>query len=300
MQGGFRTWGALLPALALAALAPATSQASITIGSDLSLPATGSADNCILSTPPCTHVLVGVHPGNQFPLKSSTTGIVKSFGIKIGGSTRAGETVTFRLAQVSPSLPAAVTGAGTGPSATFHAPGVYSVPANLAVKVGAYVGIDTSSTSAAAELSTCAPGSGYLTLHPTITDFGSPQSVDSNSTCELLVNAVIQPTSVFGFNPKQTYAVKKDKIILYVELPGPGGIKVSGKGVARQPAASKGATGAGTVQQAGTVRLPVKLSRRTIKRLDAKGKAALNLLITFTPVGGDPATETRKLKLKAG
>jgi hypothetical protein len=290
-ERGSRTWGAVSLALALAALAPATSRASITVGSDLTLPTSGSTDNCILSMPPCTHLLVAVHSGNQFPLKSPTKGIVKSFGIKIGGSTRVGETVTFRLGQLSgSSQPPAVTGAGTGPTATFNGAGIHSVPANLAVKVGDQVGIDTSSTSATAALNTCGIGSGFFTLHPTITDFGSPQSIDSNSICELLVNAVIQPTSVFGFNPKQTYTVKKDKIILYVELPGPGGIKVSGKG----------ATGVRTAPGAGTVKLPIKLSGRTISRLDANGKATVKVKVTFTPVGGDAGTETRKLKLKAG
>lgn len=280
--------------LVVAALVPASSQASITVGSDLSLPTSGFTDNCILSTPPCTHLLFGVHPGNAFPVKSPTKGIVTSFRIKSGGSNPDGETVTFRLGQLSTSLPAKATGAGTGPSLTFNTAGIHTVAANLPVNVGDYVGIDTSSTSASTYPTDCAPGTGYFTLHPPLIDFGSPQLVDSNSTCELLVDAVVQPSTSVGFLKKDgTYAVaKKGKIILPIELPGPGGIKISGKGLARQ--------GVRTVNEAGVVKLPIKLAARTLRRLDASGKAAVKVKITFTPVGGDPGTLERKLKLRAG
>jgi hypothetical protein len=276
-------------------LVPASSHASITVGSDLSLPTSGFTDNCILSTPPCTRLLVGVHPGNTFPVKSPTKGIVTSFRIKSGGSNPNWETVTFRLGRLSTSLPAKATGAGTGPSLTFNTAGIHTVAANLPVNVGDYVGIDTSATSAASAYPTdCAPGMGYVILHPPLIDFGSPQSVDSNSICELLVDAVIQPSTQVGFLGKnQKYTVnKKGKIILPIELPGPGSIKISGKGLARQ--------GVRTVNEAGVVKLPIKLAARTLRRLDASGKAAVKVKITFTPVGGDPGTLERKLKLRAG
>jgi len=276
-------------------LAPVVSHASITVGSDLTLPA-GFTDHCILSTPPCTHVLVGVHSGNQFPVKSPTDGVVKSFGIKVGSDfTR--EEVRFRLARL---VGLQVAGAGTGPELILTSPGVHTVPANLAVQVGDYVGINTSEVNASAYPVACSSGAGYFTLHPPLVDFGSPQNMDSNSSCELLVNAVIQPTSVFGFNPKNFYTVHKGKIILPIELPGPGGLKVSGKGIARLAFASKKGPRLLTVKEAGTRKLRIKLAAQLLRRIDSRGKAALKVRVTFTPVGGDPGTQTKKLKLRAG
>jgi hypothetical protein len=294
---------AALLGLALAAFVPASSQASITVGSDLSLPSGGNFDDCLpLSQPPCTHVLVGVHPGNSFPVKSPTKGTVTSFQIRTATGVRSGETVTFRLAQVGPYAPGSASGDGTGPTLNIMGGGIHSVPANLPVKVGDYIGIDTSGTTANSYPGSCNPPRGFFTFHPPLTDFAPLQPVDSNSTCELLVNAVIQPSTTVGFIKKnQTYKVgKKGKIILPIELPGPGDIKISGKGVARQSAASKSASVVKAVREAGTVKLPIKLSRKILGHLDAAGKASMKVKVVFTPVGGDPGTQSRKLKLRAG
>jgi hypothetical protein len=281
---------------AVAALAPATSQATITIGSDLTLPTTSISNNCIpLSTPPCSHVLFAVHAGNAFPRNSPTDGTIVSFGMKTGVLSGANETATFRVARES-GFTTEMTGAGTGPTITLHQPGSYSFPASLPIKAGDFVGIDTSSTRASAALPTCGnpPNSGgYFTYHPVLTNGGPFQPLDANSTCELLVQATIQPSSVFGFNPKQVYKVsKKFKIVLPIELPGPGGIKVSGKGLARAPVKR-------TVSEAGTAKLSLKLAAKKLRRLEVKGKGGLKVTVTFTPVGGDPGTQTFKLKLKA-
>jgi hypothetical protein len=282
----------VLVALAVAALAPATSQASINVGSDLTLPASNTASSCQPSTPPCTDLLIGVHSGNPFPAKSPTKGIVTSFAIKTAGAG-AGETVTFRLGRLESGTGQAASGAGTGPTVTITGGGIHSVPANLAVQPGDYVGIDTSRTTAFSESPQCGQPRAFLAYHPPLTDFGSFQPPDANFTCELLLQATIQPSSVFGFNPKQVYKVsKKFKIVLAIELPGPGGIKVSGKGLARAPATR-------TVSEAGTVKLPLKLAAKKLRRLEAKGKGGLKVTVTFTPVGGDPGTQTFKLKLKA-
>lgn len=61
-------------ALATGALAPASSSASITFGSDLKAPILqGFTDTCDLSTAPCTQVLTGVRRANKFPAASPPT-----------------------------------------------------------------------------------------------------------------------------------------------------------------------------------------------------------------------------------
>ena len=279
--------------LVLAALVPATSQAAIVIGSDTTLPATTTPVSCTFASPPCTFLTFAVHPGNEFPAKSPTKGVVTSFALKSGAQPSAGEMVRFRLGRFEPGTSLAATGAGVGPTVTLSPTLINVASANLPIEVGDAVGIDVlSTTSAIAAQGTCGVGMGaFISYAPPLTDGGGFQPPIGNSTCELLVQATIQPSSVFGFNPKQVYTVKKKgKIILPIELPGPGDIKVSGKG----------ATGVRTVPGAGKVKLPIKLTGRTIRRLDANGKATVKVKVTFTPIGGDAGTETRKLKLKAG
>lgn len=294
--------GAPLVSLALvaaAALAPATSQATITIGSDLSLPTTSTSNNCILSTPPCTQVLFAVHAGNAFPRNSPTDGTIVSFGMKTGVLSGANETATFRVARASGDT-ANMTGAGTGPTITLHQLGTYSFPASLPIKAGDYIGIDTSSTRAAAALPTCGnpPNSGgYFTYHPVLTNGGPFQTAEANSTCELLINAVVAPSNKFSFG-KAKQNVKLAIVILTVEVPGPGKLTLSGKGVAKQASAPRGAVISKTAKAAGPVKLKVKPKGATKAKLNATGRATVKVKVTFAPNGGDPSTQKRKVRLR--
>jgi hypothetical protein len=287
---GWRRVRAVPVALAILALTPATSHAVIVIGSDTTLPAGTTAESCPVA-PPCTFLTWGVHPGNEFPARSPTKGVVTSFALKSGAQPGAGEMVRFRLGRFeTSSSSSAATGAGVGPTVTLSPTLINLVPANLPINVGDAVGIDVFSTTSAVS---CAFGAGFNYYSPVLSEGGGFQPVGGGNTCELLVQATIQPSSVFGFNPKQVYKVsKKFKIVLPIELPGPGGIKVSGKGLARAPATR-------TVSEAGTVKLPLKLAAKKLRRLEVKGGGGLKVTVTFTPVGGHPGTQAFKLKLKA-
>lgn len=75
---------------------------------------------------------------------------------------------------------------------------------------------------------------------------------------------------------------------LIVDVPGPGRLTLSGKGVKRATASAR---------RAGSVKLPVKPSRRTLKRLKARGKAKVKVTVTFSPDGGTPASQHRAIQL---
>jgi hypothetical protein len=280
---------AVLTLLAVGLL-PSAAGATIIVGSDLSLPPSDQSDNCILSTPPCTHLLVGVHAGNAFPKVSPTSGTIVSFGLRTGVLSGANETDTFRLGRLDNTCCAGNgTGDGTGPTITVHEPGVYSFPASLPVKAGDYVGIDTTSTRAYADYpSNCAPGAGYFTYHPVLTD-GPFQPSDANSICELLVNMVIQPSNTFSFG-KAKRNIKAGIVILTVEVPGPGDLAVSGKGVKGVVSKTAGA--------AGNIKLKIKAKGKARTKLNTTGKATVSPAVTFSPVGGVPNTEKRKVKLR--
>jgi hypothetical protein len=82
---------------------------------------------------------------------------------------------------------------------------------------------------------------------------------------------------------------KKGTAKLIVQVPGAGSLVLGGKGVKKSKASAKGA---------GTVKLPVVSAAKAMKRLTELGKVKLTLKVTFTPAGGAPNTESKKVTLK--
>jgi hypothetical protein len=88
--------------------------------------------------------------------------------------------------------------------------------------------------------------------------------------------------------------VKKGIAFLTVNLPGPGQVGLSGKGVATVA----GARSALAVGGAGPVKIKVKPKGKTKAKLNQTGKVTVKPKITYTPTGGDPNTQSIKVKLK--
>jgi hypothetical protein len=114
----------------------------------------------------------------------------------------------------------------------------------------------------------------------------------STSGQRLNVSAVIEPTNTFTLG-STTRNKKKGTATLTVNLPNPGELTAFGKGVSAAGAAviSKAVT-------AGTASLRIKAKGKKKRKLNDTGKVKLNAAITFTPTGGDPNTQSRKVKLK--
>ncbi len=93
---------------------------------------------------------------------------------------------------------------------------------------------------------------------------------------------------------------KRGTAVLPVTVPGAGTLSLSGRGVASQQASTSRAASAGgrAVSSASTVKLVVKGKGKKKKTLNETGKVKLNLAITYTPAGGDPSTQSMKVKLK--
>lgn len=266
---------ATVAVLAGLAAAPASAVASIQVGSDLSFAPGGTANACILSTPPCTMVLYDAHYGSAFPGVSPTAGSVTGFSIRSASA----DTVTFRLARLLKKNVAA-SGAGTGPTVTLPAAGTYSYPASLPISVGDRVGIDTSLTRAFQGLP-CATGDrGHeFTYSPVLVNGGPFQPGDANSICELLVNATVEPSNRFKVG--RAGKLRRGRALLPVKVPGPGKLKLKGNGVK---------SGKAKVKRAGKAKLSV--------RPTGGATGSLKVKITFSPTGGVPRTKKPKLKLK--
>jgi hypothetical protein len=101
----------------------------------------------------------------------------------------------------------------------------------------------------------------------------------------------------FGFG-KVKRNEKKGTAILPVTVPGAGTLALSGKGVVKQEATASRAKGHGkAVASASTVRLLVKPKGKAKGKLNRSGKARIKAVVTFTPNGGPPVAQPRRLKL---
>jgi hypothetical protein len=81
-----------------------------------------------------------------------------------------------------------------------------------------------------------------------------------------------------------------------VDVPGPGILSLGGKGIKPQRL-SGGATASKTVSAAGVFKLKVKAKGSAKSKLNHKGKVKVKATVTYSPVGGTPATQTKTVKL---
>jgi hypothetical protein len=110
--------------------------------------------------------------------------------------------------------------------------------------------------------------------------------------------------SVF-VNPPNQFTVGKQKgNKLRLTLPGAGSLTVADGSAAKAGLANAAAkkkslkSSSVTVAGAGTVTVKLKLTKRAKQRLRSKGKLSARAAITFTPTGGEPNAQTKKLKFK--
>jgi lysophospholipase L1-like esterase len=96
------------------------------------------------------------------------------------------------------------------------------------------------------------------------------------------------PSNDFSFG-KVKKNKKKGTARLPVNVPGPGEVEL---------AKTKRVKGAETeAERAGEEKLTIRARGKAKRRLNHKGKARVAARVTYTPIGGDPNTQTRRLKL---
>jgi hypothetical protein len=92
---------------------------------------------------------------------------------------------------------------------------------------------------------------------------------------------------------------KKGTATIAVDVPGPGELALTGKQVKRQrPARAARRTATKPVSAAGIVKLKIKAKGKAKKKLNKKGKVKVKTKITYTPTGGTPSSQNKKVKLK--
>jgi hypothetical protein len=92
--------------------------------------------------------------------------------------------------------------------------------------------------------------------------------------------------------------LQKGTATLGVKVPGPGALELGGKGLKPQRSSGGQAFFRKTVSGAGSVKLTIRAKGTKKAKLDRAGKVKVKAKVTFTPNGGLPATQSRKIKLK--
>jgi hypothetical protein len=176
--------------------------------------------------------------------------------------------------------------------------GVNTFQVGIAVQAGDVLGLNTISPSSTGAFF-LVPGQTFLRRDPGLTDGASGAftvggAAYGNLDARINATAVIQPSNAFTFGSVKRNK-KKGTASLAVQVPNPGEITGSGKGV---EAAIAGALASRPVTAPGRVRLRIAAKGKKRRKLNATGKAKLRPRITYTPTGGDPNTLSRSVTLR--
>lgn len=163
-------------------------------------------------------------------------------------------------------------------------------PASVAVKAGDVLGLSTPpSAGQPGCLFEITGESGSLRRDGILADGESGEFMaGANPDRRVNISALVSPTNAFTLGDLDRNK-KKGTAKLTVNISNPGELVLSGKGLRRR----EKAPGA-----AGDVVLKIKANKNKLDRLEENGKVKVKPKITFTPTGGDPSTQSRKLKLR--
>jgi hypothetical protein len=266
----------------LALLAASPARATITIGQ--LLPAGATAQNCGPSSG--GYVQATVTSGNPYAVPPSGVRITSWSTAAIATTGQQLSLILFRPLGGSTYL--AVTHDGPHPLAPSA---VNTFPVNIPVQPGDLLGLDSFNTNFPTACGFQVPGetgewNSFPNPPPPDGTSGSFNQIPGN---RVNVSAEVEPTNSFSLAGVRRNK-KKGKATVTVNLSGPGTASLAGKGLKSQSAALSSATG-------GPLELTVIPGNRLRKKLRERGKAAVQLTVTFTPTGGTPATLSQGLKL---
>jgi hypothetical protein len=168
--------------------------------------------------------------------------------------------------------------------------------ANVPVRAGDILGNSVEPTGGSPGCNFPVTGENYVTRTGNLPVGASGDFVPGTANRRQNISAVVNPTNTFTIGAV-TRNKKKGIAFMQVTVPNPGTLALSGGGalskVASGPAAGK------AVASPGTVQLKVKTTKKKkLAKLNSTGKVQVSPTITFTPTGGDPASQTRKVQLR--
>jgi hypothetical protein len=252
--------------------------ASVTIG-QLPDPNAGNCDAGV------DFVQLGVSSGNQYVVPGA--GTITSWTVAAGGDRG---TLTMKIFRKLGDPPHFQVVGHAGPQT--RTPGgttANTFPANIRVSPGDLLGLHTVTATPCAFKD---PGGRFAMFPGDLAD-GAAADFGLSTEIALDIQAVFVPDNSFSLG-RTTRNKKQGTATLTVNVPNPGELTGSGKDVKVAGAAviSK------TVTAPGDVKLTIRAKGKKKRKLNATGKVTVTPTITYTPTGGDPSTQSRKLQIK--
>jgi hypothetical protein len=290
-----RTRFALAASLAVFSLAASASPAgaSVTLGQlapGVSPP--GYLDGLCGGPVPGDYLQHTVISGNSYVVPGP--GVITSWSHNAGDGS--GMTLTFKVfRKFGGALFTAVGHSGPFPLLPST---VNTFPANIAVTTGDIIGLRVPTATPGVACDFEAPAEvGELTTEPDLADGQSGTFAPSSSSpffgYRVNITAVFEPGNTVTVR-KTTLNKKKGTATLTVNVPNPGELTGSGKGVK----VAKAALISKTVTAPGAVKLTIRAKGKKKTTLSETGKVKVKPKITYTPTGGDPRTQSIKVKLR--
>jgi hypothetical protein len=273
----------LLAAVALAVSA-ATARASITLGQLAPTTNTGFCNSNDDRLDPT------VTSGNTYVVPGA--GTLTSWSTNAGANT--GQEMTMKVfRRVSEPDEYAVVG-HDGPRDLIQN-SLNSFTTGIAVKAGDVLGLNSPTTGTAATYCDFpAMGESYPFHSGDLADGQSASFTDTQLGDRLNISAVVVPSNGFSIGAVQR-SRKSGTATLTVSVPGPGELVTSGAGLTT---AAPGAVPSTAVAGPGDVQILIRATGAKGKKLKKKGKVSVTPSVTYTPSGGDAATQATAVTLK--
>jgi hypothetical protein len=164
---------------------------------------------------------------------------------------------------------------------------------SLPVKAGDVLGNNSKSPADNASYFP-APGESFIVIQPGLADGQTGTFALSADPLRLNISAVLEPTNSFALG-QITRNRAKGTATLEATVPNPGDLTVGGKGV---KSAGGGTAVTSKAVSGGPVQLTIRAKGKNKRKLNDTGKVKVKPTITYTPTGGAPSTQSRKVKLR--
>lgn len=237
----------------------------------------------------------GTHDIAQPIVTSGNTYVVPGNGTITSWSHNAaadaGQEMTFKVFRPVTGLTYMVVG-HDGPR-TLTGGALNTFPASIPVKPGDVIGLFYSLAPPPKAAIFIVPGEPFLFRNGNLAD-GESGAFNASGGRRVNATAVFVPTNTFTLGAIARNK-KKGTATITVDVPNPGELTASGKGVKASSAA--GAVISKSVA-AGPVKLLIKAKGKKKRTLNETGQVKLKVAVTYTPTGGDPSTRSVKVKLK--
>jgi hypothetical protein len=286
MRGALGPRPVLAVVLGAGLLFPAAGEAVVTIGSNLARAPTNGAPNDLSISQDALPAASQAAGGVTSPVNGTVTLWRVRSGPPAGGS--------FSVQVFRPLGGGLFTGAGTSALGTIPPNSITAFATQLPISIGDRIGTRNDLLYGGVSFNRTGAGTGDVSYwNPHLDDGGAGRAPSLQDSRELTINADIEPTNTFTVRVTGRNK-KKGTATITANLPNPGELTASGKGVK--------AAGTATISKAaaapGPVTLVIRAKGKKRAALNDIGKVKVKPKLTFTPTGGTAKTQSTKVKLK--